>query len=224
MCWHAHENRDLRQMLQRRGGVEFRHQQHPRSGRKHRVDGGEQSVHVKQRQHVQQHVLAGEVPCFGKHRRRWMPDWRASASRPSIGPSCPRYTRSPPAIARRGRGTTSDRDRPCARTARGTLARPLRASRPALRRRGLRKGCEQLPARQADDRDPRLRVTQQMINLVRRARDVDGHEYRPETQAGDIEQYGLHGFLDAYRDAVTGCTPQPVKAAANCADCSSNAA
>ena len=51
-------------------------------------------------------------------------------------------------------------------------------------------------------RQARLRIAQQVLELGGAAGDIDGDEYGPEPQAGEVKHHRLDGFLGAHRNPV----------------------
>jgi hypothetical protein len=70
--------------------------------------------------------------------------------------------------------------------------------------RGGSQRFDERPARRIDHREPRARIAQEMLHLVRGVGGVDGNEYRPDRQARDVEQHRLDGFFHLHRHAIAG--------------------
>ena len=145
---------------------------------------------VKERQHVQQPVRAAETPLVGQH------GGVAGKVRPrehrALG-----ATGGPGGIDDCRHGVRGVRDagelRPVPRRKHGERALTLGAERLlAGDACALERGPQQRFIARSDHGKARLRVTQPMLELRRRARGVGGHEHRPQTQARKIEEHRIH--------------------------------
>jgi hypothetical protein len=73
----------------------------------------------------------------------------------------------------------------------------------------LRQRLEQGTVGGADHRDPRLRVPQEVVDFVRRARDIDRHVHRAHAQAGHVQQYRIRRFFHLHCDPVPRHDAEP---------------
>ena len=61
---------------------------------------------------------------------------------------------------------------------------------------------EQRSAGRLDHREPRPRVAQEVVDFILGVRDIDGDEYGAQIQAGEVQQYRIHGLVDLGRHAI----------------------
>jgi hypothetical protein len=151
----------------------------------HGVDGDEQSVNVEQRQRMQQHIVAGKSPRLGKYRcvRCKIRAGQHRALGAAGGTRCIDNGRDRIALKRARRFEFRVR-----------LACPLQQRTLRVRTQSVnvrnprcpRLRLDQRPLCRPEDGDSRLRVAQEVLNLIAGIRDIDGHKHRAHAQAGYI--------------------------------------
>ena len=204
---HPHQRRRSRHRRDHRVRIELVHVDHRRPREERDIDRHEQPVGMKNRQRVNEPVRGSEAPAVDQRQRVRRRDFRASASPPSSGRSCPRCRGSRP--DRRSRAGPSR-----TRAARRRFASAKVPSRltPRLSTRGrpsfrasVRTGVE--PVGPAED-ERGLGVAEEIFELGQRIGGVQRQQDRAGAKAGQRDHNHVGRFLDLRRDAVAGPDPE----------------